>query len=239
MRARYVKFEPTRGAEEHAALRLYGFDMFGRIAQRADRGELISVGCELIAHSDFAPLFNNPLHIFDGDTDSNTEYKWEVKVDGPDLNFAVIDLEDEYYVNRFKVHDSGKIGSYTVYISNERPQANGDGSWKKVVDGDLNAITHEFAIPSEKARYVRLEASKSDLVGGCTCEPIYEFEVYGGKKQSSAAVAEEAYKEVVSRSFFDFYGRTLVRPVDGMPCIERIDYSDGTSATRKLMGTRL
>lgn len=239
VRARYVKFEPTRGAEEHAALRLYGFDMFGRIAQRADRGELISVGCELIAHSDFAPLFNNPLHIFDGDTDSNTEYKWEVKVDGPDLNFAVIDLEDEYYVNRFKVHDSGKIGSYTVYISNERPQANGDGSWKKVVDGDLNAIAHEFAIPPEKARYVRLEASKSDLVGGCTCEPIYEFEVYGGKKQSSAAVAEEAYKEVVSRSFFDFYGRTLVRPVDGMPCIERIDYSDGTSATRKLMGTRI
>ncbi len=183
VKARWVKFIATRGAEDHPALRIYGFDMFGVMAEKVDRGQLLSVGAELMACSDFSPYFNNPLHILDGDTDAATEYKWEVKTDGPDRNFVLFDLGESFDVTGFKVYDAGTIASYNVSVMNDLPEGADDARWRQVVSGQLNQTDKEAHVEAVTARYVKVEVAKSDLLG--RCEPIYEFEVYGVPKGSS------------------------------------------------------
>ncbi len=178
--AKYIKFRAKRGAEEHAALRLYGFDMFGILAEKTDRGDLVSVGGSFFQSSAFSPYFNNPRNIFDGDTKSSTEYKWEVKKDGPDLNYAIVDLEKEFKIKEFKVYDSNQITGYNVYIATEKPGIDGVGNWTKVVNQELNSTNKTFSLAaSVSGRYVKVEIPKSNLLAQ-VC-PIYEFEVYKEK----------------------------------------------------------
>jgi len=234
VKARWVKFIATRGAEDHPALRIYGFDMFGTPVEKVDRGQLLSVGADLIGNSDFSPYFNNPLHVLDGDTDAATEYKWEVKTDGPDLNYIIFDLGESYEINNFKVYDNNTIGSYKVYLSDKAPEGVNDANWHKVVDGELNNRVKEAPIAPYNARYVKVEVAKSDLLG--RCEPIYEFEVYGTTKGlgNDTITVELSSRQVVSRTYYDFSGRLLSgRP--SSPCIESILYSDGTRVNSKLM----
>lgn len=176
VQAKYVKFRAKRAVEEHAALRLYGFDIFGTLAEKTDRSDLVSVGGTFLASSAFSPYFNNPRHIFDGDKESSTEYKWEVKKDGPDLNYAIVDLNEEFKISRFRVYDSDEITGYNVYISNNKPDANGNTDWTKVVNQELNKTNKIQSITPATARYVKLEIPKSNLLSQ-VC-PIYEFEVY-------------------------------------------------------------
>ena len=238
VKARWVKFIAKRGAEDHPALRLYGFDLFGTKVEKVDRGQLLSVGADLIANSDFSPYFNNPLHILDGDTEPTTEYKWEVKTDGPDRNFVIFDLGESYDINKFKVHDSNTIGAYYVAVSDSKPEGADDPKWKTVVSGQLNQSLKEAPVSSVTGRYVKVEVAKSDLLG--RCEPIYEFEVYGtpkGVSSEKAAGLLTSDREVASRAFYDFSGRHLVSAPEG-PCIERISYTDGTTDVVKVAGLR-
>lgn len=234
VKARWVKFIATRGAEDHPALRLYGFDMFGTVAEKVDRGQLRSVGARLMAASDFSPYFNNPLHVLDGDTHSATEYKWEVKTDGVDRNYIIFDLGESYDVNRFKVYDNNTIAAYKVSLSASEPQGADDAAWQTVADAVLGKDRKEASVSPVTARYVKLEVAKSDLLGGC--EPIYEFEVYGDAAGSSSGVESVTYpagREVASRSWYDFMGRTLQAAPAGL-CIERTVYTDGTVEVLKV-----
>ncbi len=234
VKARWVKFIAKRGAEDHPALRIYGFDMFGKLVEKVDRGELLSVGADLIANSDFSPFFNNPLHVLDGDTDPATEYKWEVKTDGPSLNYIIFDLGEKHDIEKFKVYDANTIKSYKVYLSDTAPEGVNDADWRKVIDGELSNTSKEATIAPVSARYVKLEVAKADLLG--RCEPIYEFEVYAKSASSAVEMPEISLddRSIVAKSYYDFTGRLLpARPAS--PCIEEVRFSDGTRAFNKLM----
>ncbi len=189
VQAKYIKFKAKRGTEEHAALRIYGFDMFGVLAEKINRGDLVSVGGSFLHSSSFSPYFNNPRHIFDGDKQTSTEYKWEVKKDGPDMNYAILDLEKEWKIKQFKVYDSNQISGYNVYVATEKPDNNGIANWTKVVNQELNATTKTAVITPVVARYVKIEIPKTNLLG-YVC-PIYEFEIYKENGSSDIAVNKQ------------------------------------------------
>lgn len=235
VRARWIKFEATPGDEANRALRIYGFDVFGTLAEKVDRGSVVSVGADILACSDFSPFFNNPLHILDGDTDSATEYKWEVKKDGPDRNFVIFDLCEDTEIGSFKVYDNSTITAYKVAISSVKPHGADDENWVNVVSGELNRINHEFALPATaKARYVKVEIAKSDLTGNGVHGTVYEFEVISPKDGDSAQALEIMdYSDIDYIEYFDLFGRRVDLPFDGL-YIRRTHYADGNTTTEKI-----
>lgn len=180
--ARFVKFSMDVPNGENA-IRIYGFDLYGGLKERVDRGNLVSVGKKVLKFSGGNSFYRHPNHIFDGVNDMTTEYQWHFGKNIANFHYTILDLEDEYDVNLFKVYDDNSIASYNVYVATETPdldKVNNDGDsntcWTKVVNGELNKDVKEIAVNNVRARYIKLEIPADKVVA--EMGKIVEFEVY-------------------------------------------------------------
>ncbi len=180
--ARFVKFSMDMPNGENA-VRIYGFDMYGKLKERTDRGGLVSVGKTVLKHTGGNSYYRHPAHTFDGYTDANTEYQWHFGKNIANRHAIILDLEDVYDVTSFKVYDDSSITGYNVYLSTEAPdldKMNNDGDsntcWMQVVNGEMNKEVKEKAISQTPARYVKMEIPKENV--DAEMGKIMEFEVY-------------------------------------------------------------
>lgn len=195
--ARYIKFVASRGTRTDTgvaenAIRIYGFDMYGSFSRAVDRSNLVSVGKRVLGFNDAKNYYEQPLHLLDGNL-SNGANRWNF--DKPSvtdsLKYVVIDLENEYEVDKFSLYDAGNFESnvnnlsgYKIYTSTQTPNFNlisnnedGNLVWTKVVDTTNRKsenVKTDLITPT-KARYVKLEVPRSRT---SSYTRLYEFEVY-------------------------------------------------------------
>ena len=179
--ARWVKFLMKLPKNENA-VRIYGFDLYGSLKERTDRGDNISVGKTFVKGSESGSFYSNPRHLFDGLTE-DTEYKWKLGKNGEVPYYCIIDLEDEYYIKSFKMYDSNNVSGYNVYVNTVKSDLNqieevldDNTSWQQVVAGEINQTTKEKQVKDVKARYVKLEIPQENIIGNEVA--ITEFEIY-------------------------------------------------------------
>ena len=179
--ARFVKFSMKMPKAEDA-IRIYGFDLYGKLKERTDRDKLVSVGKTFLKSSGSNSYYSNPRHILDGLT-NNEEYQWVFNKDIADKHYCILDLEDEYEINSFKIYDSNNVTGYNVYISTEAPDLNeitnssdNNSLWHQVISGELNKAVKEKQIDKVKARYIKLEIPQANIDSESAA--ITEFEIY-------------------------------------------------------------
>lgn len=203
--ARYVKLKVSRGTTNAGAkdnaIRLYGVDIYGELAEKIDRGNLLSVGKTVLGfhsiNSNETRYSELPLNLFDGNT-TNKHSKWYFKdmTASDSLAWVVVDLEQDCDIDGFKLYDARtlepntpNLRGYNVYVSPTLPDLSlmdgvedGNTCWTKVVDAyqedrsDQNIKTDE--IGTVRGRYVKLEVPRS-RVNSDNKARIFQFEVYG------------------------------------------------------------
>ncbi len=188
--AKFVKFVTKLPTDENA-VRIYGFDIFGKLKEKTNRGNLLSVGKTVLKSSEPLLFYSSAMHILDGIT-NNTEYKWTLDKNQATSHYCVIDLENEYDIDEFKIYDSNNINGYNIYLSNTRPileeitsSYDNNSSWTLVSSGDLNRAIKTIKIPSVKARYVKLQIPSQNL--DTQFGSISEFEIINSTISESKA----------------------------------------------------
>ena len=174
--ARYVKFEAVGGGTDPKKIWIYGFDIYGTYSRPVDRGDLISVGKTVIAAHDHYSYRETPANLLDG-LSGNI---WAAFGGNP--AWAIIDLESEYDVTRFRLLDHEDwITGYNVYVSRHNVGVSSD-EWIPVVTGKtFDKTLHEKEVRLEtpvKARYIKLEIPSDKQSGWMRIE---DFEVYGSR----------------------------------------------------------
>lgn len=194
--ARFIKFVASKGVrtdngQPENAIRIYGFDIFGELSNPIDRQGVISVGKSVIGFYDSKNFYEQPLHLFVGNLNSANCWLFDQAGTGDSLKYVILDLENEYDVEKFKLYDAGNFDSkaynlngYKIYVSTEKPDlglitllVDKNIVWTKVVD--VNGVKIDNiktnVINPIKARYVKLEIprSRSSLTN-----KIYQFEIY-------------------------------------------------------------
>lgn len=206
LEARYIKFIATRGIRTDTgvaenATRLYGFDIYGTFLRSVDRSNIVSVGKKVLGFNDAKNYYEQPLHLLDGNL-TNSASRWNI--DKPattdSLKYVVLDLEEEYEVEKFSLYDAGNFESnvnnlsgYNIYTSVQAPNLNlisntedNNTVWTKVVDATNRKLENVKVdiIQPVRARYVKLEIPRSRT---STYTRLYEFEVY--KKSIQSAIS--------------------------------------------------
>ena len=178
--ARYVKFEAVGGGTDPKKIWIYGFDIYGTYSRPVDRGDLISVGKTVIAAHDHYSYRETPANLLDG-LSGNI---WAAFGGNP--AWAIIDLEQEYDVTRFRLLDHEDwISGYNVYVSRHNVGVSSD-EWIPVVTGKtFDKTMHEKEVRLDapvKARYIKLEIPSDKQSGWMRIE---DFEVYGSSIATS------------------------------------------------------
>lgn len=180
--ARFVKFVPANGDN---AIRIYGFDIYGKFKNTIDRGDVISTGKSIVNYSACTNDMLTPANILDGRFGT----VWEFAQANA---FVEIDLEKDQEIGKFVVVDSlNRINGYKVFIS-----STGNGSdWKEVASPtfESSAKSRKEAVleKPETARYVRLEVPQSGT------NRIAEFEVYRYNATGINEVEEFSREELI------------------------------------------
>lgn len=162
--ARFVKFVPVKGDN---AIRIYGFDIYGKFKETIDRNGVISTGKTI---KNCSAGTNDMLTAADA-LDGREGTVWEFSKRTATLE---IDLEKAYSIEGFVLADSlDRISGYKVAISEDGT------SWNAIVEKTFDDVNEKRKmILLEKpvdARYVRLTIPGTAQTG-TTC--IKEFEVY-------------------------------------------------------------
>jgi predicted GH43/DUF377 family glycosyl hydrolase len=196
IKSRYIKFVASRGVRTdngatENAIRIYGFDIFGTLAETVDRGDLVSVGKSVLDFYDAKNYYDQPLHLLDGNLNADNFWQFDRAGSADSLKYVIIDLENEYEIEKFKLYDAGNFDSksynlsgYKIYVSEEKPDLDlitplidKNTVWRKVVDvTDVKLQnTKTNVIEPVTSRYVKLEIplSRSSVLNR-----IYQFEVY-------------------------------------------------------------
>lgn len=221
--ARYIKFVASRGyrkdngAKENA-IRIYGFDIYGTFSRAVERENLVSVGKSVLYYYNAKDYYQLPLHLFDGNK-TNFSNKWSF--DKPEAagisNFVIVDLEDEYEIEKFVIYDSefldeseiSNVSGYKIYVSTEAPDLNKISGykdentvWQMVVNrnGKGRDDVKIEEIEPVSARYVKLEIPRSNILNGVA---IYQFEIY--------RKAEDTGNRQVERKTMNLYPSLLKR----------------------------
>lgn len=129
MEAKYVLFKPV--AVKDNTVWIYGFDMYGKLSEKADRDNLVSVGKTIVDYSTYASHRETPQNIIDGNIDyllydENGEETF-MKCEPWAFNlrdsaaYVIIDLEEEYNnIKEFKLYDqSDWLKGYKVSLSSD------------------------------------------------------------------------------------------------------------------------
>lgn len=144
--ARYIKFMPK--ASDGKVIRIYGFDIYGKLYEEVDRGNLVSVGKTIVDFSTYASHRETPHNLIDGNVDyiyldDNLEEQaakcepWAFNV-RDSAAFVIIDLEEEYNnIKEFKLYDTTDwIKGYKVSLSS----TGNDADWELVADKTFDPI---------------------------------------------------------------------------------------------------
>lgn len=162
--ARFVKFVPVKGDN---AIRIYGFDIYGKFKETIDRNGVISTGKTIKNCS----AGTNDMLTAANALDGREGTVWEFSKRTATLE---IDLEKAYSIEGFVLADSlDRISGYKVAISEDGT------SWNAIAEKTFDDVNEKRKmILLEKpvdARYVRLTIPGTAQTG-TTC--IKEFEVY-------------------------------------------------------------
>lgn len=201
---RYIKFVGKRGQKTDGTwdnlIRIYGLDIYGTLSEKVER-ESVSVGKTVLGFNGESYYYERPLHILDGNTTTEDNVWRSTRPTVTDsLRWVVLDLETDYNITGFKLHDAktltpnaANITGYNVYVSTIAPDIDKitpnidqNTQWTKVVDAyaqdriDQNIKTDEIA--TTKARYVKLEIPRSRANGYIR---VFQFEVLGKEAPSS------------------------------------------------------
>lgn len=210
--ARYVKFHilnkgtRSNGNAENAC-RIYGFDIYGSYSRDIDRGELISVGKTILKTEEGISKRETAINMLDGNL-RNPNSKWCFGGFGQTKNYryAIIDLENMYDINRFKVYDASSaeanqlnLDGVNIYVSRVAPNLglinmfdpDPNTTWTKVVDSEMEtALEIKEYVPGTAiwdapvtARFVKLEIPAYKAAGADpnATSRIFQFEVYGNE----------------------------------------------------------
>lgn len=200
-RAKYIKFEPIIDG----VFRIFKFEIYGTKTANASLLDLkydnvVSTGKTILKYSD-AYAFETPLGMIDGRKDK-AESKWCFDALQKNHTYVVIDLENSYYVDKFKYFDANQvepnnhnIKGYKVYLSNVAPDLSlitdeGDANtvwgtpvvdWNNTIDRSGENIKTDKLALSVLARYVKIEMPNDAMTesGGKKTVRCFEFEVYG------------------------------------------------------------
>jgi predicted GH43/DUF377 family glycosyl hydrolase len=211
--ARYVKFVASRGTRTdngspENAIRIYGFDIYGSFSRAIDRGNVVSVGKRVLGFNDAVDYYCQPLHLLDGDA-TNQANRWYFNQAGESdsLRYVVIDLEEEYEIEKFVLYDAGNfeavsnnIDGYSIYVTTTAPDMSlisnmedKNTVWTKVADTKerRNDNIKTDIIAPVAARYVKLEIPRSRTSGEGS---LYEFEIY--KKDDASATTTTLINDI-------------------------------------------
>lgn len=207
--ARYIKLTLYKGLKSDGstsnAVWIYGVDIYGTKNQSVERGNLLSVGKSIVNYSSYASDRETPSNLIDGNigyevVDATTGEINTVKSDPWAFNvskgdaWVILDLENEYRVDSFKVYDNADwIKGYKVSVNT----TGNDNDWTEVYSGTFAPDSVEvenanFELdtvvvgPDPKigiletpitARFVKLEIPED--MQSSNWNRIREFEVYG------------------------------------------------------------
>ncbi|MBV4204738.1 discoidin domain-containing protein [Bacteroides salyersiae] len=177
--ARYIKFVPVKDTRD-SYVRIYGVDIYGSYVRPLNE-EIVSTGKTIVDYHNSWSNRETPANIIDGNTDAvdgeDANNPWAFgKKEGTD-GWVVIDLEQEYEINKFALIDSEEwLTGYKVYACSF---AGTDEDWKLVFDGTFEAMqVRKEGVPAEPfaSRFLKLEIPSEYQKG---LARIREFEVYG------------------------------------------------------------
>lgn len=205
--ARYIKFVASRGTRTdngnaENAIRIYGFDIYGTFSRAVDRENIVSVGKTVLGFYDANEYYCQPLHLLDGDiTNQANRWYFNRASENDSLKYVIIDLENEYEIEKFALYDAGNfeaqsynIDGYNIYVAATEPNLSlisktedRNTVWAKVVDtnGRRNDNVKTDIVIPVTARYVKLEIPRSRTYNAVR---LYQFEVY--KKDTNSEVAQ-------------------------------------------------
>ena len=162
----------------------------------------------MLGFNDAVDYYCQPLHMLDGDA-TNQANRWYFNQAGESdsLKYVVIDLENEYEIEKFVLYDAGNfeavsnnIDGYNIYVATTAPEMNlisktedKNTVWTKVANtkGRRNDNIKTDIIAPVAARYVKLEIPRSRTSGAVA---LYEFEIY--KKDNASGVAEKTINDI-------------------------------------------
>lgn len=216
--ARYVKFVFYRGYKPDGnmagAIWIYGIDLYGeKSANEIDRNGVVSVGKTIVDHHNNWSDRETPSNAIDGNInyeqeDYNTgeinvikHEPWAFNASAGD-GFLVIDLENEYDIEAFKLYDAADwLLGYSVSVSS----TGGDGTWTEVANKTFEPETEDYIDTNtgdmltrtigpdpkeitlenaQKGRFVKLSIPRTMMQPAGGFNRIREFEVYGKETQS-------------------------------------------------------
>ncbi len=207
VKARYVKFVLKKGTRPDGnadnAVRIYGCDIYGELAEAADRNGVVSIGKTILTSHDAVNEREQAINLIDGNY-SDDKAKWcfyKADMNKDPYRYAVIDLESIFNISKFMIYDSKTLGvdenmtHYQIYVSVEKPdvklitpQGDANTCWTRVVDksnqGNVAKKRDVLATPVI-GRYVKLVVPRTTSNMNAHTSRVYAFDVYGTNDASS------------------------------------------------------
>ena len=207
VKAKYLKFVLKKGTRPDGnadnAVRIYGCDIYGELAETADYNGVVSIGKTMLASYDAVNEREQALNLIDGNH-SDDKTKWcfyKADINNDPYKYAVIDLESVFDLNKFTIYDSKTLGTdenmthYQIYVSVEKPdvklitpQGDTNTCWTLVVDksdqGDVAKKDDVLTTPV-RGRYVKLVVPRTNEGMNPQTSRVYAFDVHGTSIVSS------------------------------------------------------
>ena len=236
---RFVKAVFTKADN---AVRIYGCRIYGEYSRPFVRegSDVVSIGKTVMKSYDCANERESALNLINGVYEKSGG-KWcffAADINNDPIKFVVIDLEDQYSVNKFTIYDcklhenNNNLDHYKISIATERPDVklvtpSGDSNtcWTEVVNAmDVNQDekTHEHVLNTPvSARYVKLEVPRVNVDGdrghdlNHATSRVYAFDVHGQAIQTG--IGSIIVPTVNAQTeYFDLQGRKVRNPQSGL-----------------------
>ena len=236
---RFVKAVFTKADN---AVRIYGCRIYGEYSRPFVRegSDVVSIGKTVMKSYDCANERESALNLINGVYDKSSS-KWcffAADINNDPIKFVVIDLEDQYFVNKFTIYDckhlepDNNLDYYKISIATERPDVklitpSGDSNtcWEKVVEAmDVNQDekTHEHVLDTPvSARYVKLEVPRVNVDGdrghdlNHATSRVYAFDVHAeGIQTGIGSIIVPTDNAQIE--YFDLQGRKVRNPQSGL-----------------------
>lgn len=203
--ARYVRLKINKGGGN--AVRIYAFDIWGTLHQRATReeGKSLATCRPVIGAHPITDLMRSPMEMLDGNA-SDADKSWFIARPSDKNAWAVIDLEEACELTSFTLSAVPLPSAYNIYVSDVCPttaqmdtyrSSNGGANWQQVatVTGSKRTVT--LSTPAT-GRYVKLEIPVAQLRSDPT---IREFEIFGTPLANGATLPAALPLEVFPTTF--------------------------------------
>ena len=237
---RFVKAVFTKA---DGAVRIYGCRIYGEYSRAFDRDDdVVSIGKTVMKSYDCVNERESALNLINGVYDS----KWcfyAADINNDPIKFVVIDLEDQYFVNKFTIYDcklhenNNNLDHYIISIATERPDVklitpSGDSNtcWTEVVNTkevNQDETTHVHVLTEPvKARYVKLEVPRVNVDGdrghdlNHATSRVFAFDVHQAIQTGIGSIVPTVNAET---EYFDLQGRKVLNPQSGLYILRQGD----------------